>query len=346
MNNNAFNKVIGIVEKAVINDLRLLFVTRYRAAGNQKKPVYSYKSYKVDISDEIRETLLDFCRAHLQSREVKEYSLQEYSVIAEDSGSIFTYSVDSLVSAFRDSIMDSIDSLKTDNYSGIESFNPKNKKEELWAYVVQIKNSEGTSYYLRKIMRGRVATDEPQNMRQRLRAMFNTTSKKLEVVEGETINFDKQIDCIYIDDMFYIFKKTQFEQIVGLDYEYEEKAREIIQEIKSTEMIEGVELLEQLLGTSRINRQLVKLAKLGLYKKLSKEILEKMKETSDEFGTDLKISSGKLVIKDRKDAEIVLKFLVDYFKKSPVTGNKYGTFSGEPLMIQDTRHANGHKVDI
>lgn len=337
MDNTAFVKAITIVDEATSKDLRLLFVTRFIAVGTLRKPVYSYKSYKVEISEEIREALLGFCKVHLLSREVKEYSLQEYSVIADDSGSIFTYPVDSLVSAFRDSIMNTIDSLETDYYSGIESFNPEIKNEELWAYVVEIKTNAGTSYYLRKILKSRVATDEPQNIKQRLRAMFNTTSKKLEIIEGETINFDKQIDCIYMDEMFYIFKKTQFEQIVGLDYEYQQKAYDVVNDIKSNELIVGIEFLEELLGTSRIHKQLVKLAKIGLYNNLTQEIIVRMKDTSDDFGSGLKTHSGRLIIENRSDAEIVLKFLVDYYKKSPVTGNKYGTYSGEPLKKTTTQ---------
>ena len=81
-------------------------------------------------------------------------------------------------------------------------------------------------------------------------------------------------------------------------------------------------MLEQLLGTSRINRQLVKLAAWSV-QEVIKEILEKMKETSDEFGTDLKISSESWSLKTvRMEISKVSKQIIS---KSLVTGNKYGT---------------------
>ena len=36
-----------------------------------------------------------------------------------------------------------------------------------------------------------------------------------ELLKGETINLDKQIDCIYYDAMFYVIKKGNFEQIAN-----------------------------------------------------------------------------------------------------------------------------------
>jgi len=39
------------------------------------------------------------------------------------------------------------------------------------------------------------------------------------LLKGETVNLDKQIDCIYYDETFYVIKKGYFEQIVGLQEE-------------------------------------------------------------------------------------------------------------------------------
>lgn len=40
---------------------------------------------------------------------------------------------------------------------------------------------------------------------------------------------------------------------------------------------------------------------------------------------------GHINIRDRKDFEIVVKAMCDYYKKGEVSGKSYGTFSGREL---------------
>lgn len=87
------------------------------------------------------------------------------------------------------------------------------KNEELWAYCVGFQCGEDDWIYtFRKILAGKIAVDEKDNngrgkMAKFLRTTFNTKNQKLELLEGETINLDKQIDCIFYIDTFYIAKK-------------------------------------------------------------------------------------------------------------------------------------------
>ena len=52
--------------------------------------------------------------------------------------------------------------------------------------------------------------------------------------KGETVNLDKQIDCIYYDETFYVIKKVNFEQIVGLQEEYKEQSKIVVNELRET----------------------------------------------------------------------------------------------------------------
>ena len=47
----------------------------------------------------------------------------------------------------------------------------------------------------------------------------------LQQLKGDTLTLDKQIDCVFFKDVFYVIKKFNFEQMMGLQEEYAEKAK-------------------------------------------------------------------------------------------------------------------------
>ena len=78
-----------------------------------------------------------------------------------------------------------------------------------------------------------------------IRAKFDTRSQKLEMLHGETINLDKQIDCIFYQEIFYIIRKSNFEQIIGLEEEFKQEALGVAQELERSTMILGIDILKQ-----------------------------------------------------------------------------------------------------
>ena len=169
-----------------------------------------------------------------------------------------------------------------------------------------------------------------------LRTVFSTESQKLELIQGESVNLDKQIDCIFYADTFYIAKKTQFEQIVGLEEEFKEQAKEVLAELETTKMIEGLEILEkQIKDNPAIHRKLVRLSKIGNYRELDARIIKQMQKICKAYGDKLKLKDGKLFIEDEKDIDLALKMLGDYYKRGEVSGKAYGTFAGKQLTFTE-----------
>lgn len=214
--------------------------------------------------------------------------------------------------------------------------------EELWAYCVGFHNKDSEWIYtFRKILLGKVAIDETDGnkksaLQKAIRTVFSTKSQKLELIKGETVNLDKQVDCIYYEDTFYIAKKTQFEQIVGLEEEFKEQAKEVITELESTRMIEGLEVLEkQIENNPSIHRKLVRLSRIGNYRELDAKVINKMQMVCNYHGDILKLKDGKLFIEDEKDIDLVLKMLGDYYKRGEVSGKAYGTFAGKQLATTE-----------
>ena len=121
--------------------------------------------------------------------------------------------------------------------------------QELWAYSVGFYDNDDWIYSFRKILKGKVAVDENTAKSKKIfgtfRTKFNTVSNKLEILKGETINLDERIDCMYFNETFYIFQKTQFEQITGLTEEFKEHAETIADELIATDMFDGMGLLKK-----------------------------------------------------------------------------------------------------
>ena len=181
---------------------------------------YKFHVFKVDISDKICEYLYGLTVKQLERAIKKDLQLVDYDPISESLDQLYTYQLNASFS-FADVVTNQLSNkskIKTiSNVSEILS------NMELWAYTVAfcIPNENGEQewiYTFRKTSAGQTVTDEKKN--KFITGFFNTANSQLEIVDGETINLDKKIDCIYVEDTFYIFQKTQFEAITGIAEEF------------------------------------------------------------------------------------------------------------------------------
>lgn len=325
-----------------VNNTFLYFITRVLKPDVKKTSKvmdkYVFKVYQIDVNEEIREHLHKLSQDQLAYLASKKTELQVYDVITDDTQHLFTYQMTNKAMSFADVVNNQLKSQPPK----ITSLEEIILNEELWAYCVgfHIKGSEWI-YTFRKILSGKVAIDEKEGnkkgaLQKAIRTVFSTKSQKLELIQGETVNLDKQIDCIFYDDTFYIAKKTQFEQIVGLEEEFKEQAKEVLAELESTKMIEGLEVLEkQIENNPAIHRKLVRLSKIGNYRELDAKIIKQMQKVCKAYGDKLKLKDGKLFIEDEKDIDLALKMLGDYYKRGEVSGKAYGTFAGKQLTVME-----------
>ena len=162
---------------------------------------------------------------------------------------------------------------------------------------------------------------------------YNSKSKKLTLMKGEAVTLDKQIDCVYCDDTFYVLRKVPFEQIVGLQEEYHTKAKEVVSDMKDTGLIDGLENVEdELKSNTTLHKKLVKLQQIDGLKGFDNKRIKKMVKVCKQYGDNIDVGDdGHIKIKDRRDFETVVKAMCDYYKKGEVSGKSYGTFSGREL---------------
>ena len=207
----------------------------------------------------------------------------------------------------------------------------------MWAYCVGFNDSEERDwiYTFRKIQSGKVAIDEKENksILKTIRTYFDTSNQKLGLLKGETVNLDKQIDCIYYDETFYVIKKVNFEQIVGLQEEYKEQSKIVVNELRETGKFNGLEMIEEKIeSTPSIHKKLVRIARIGNYRTIDDKIIKKMKTVCNRYGVKLNVKEGKLSIEEEADIDTILKMLADYYKTGEVSGKAYGTFAGKELV--------------
>ena len=128
----------------------------------------------------------------------------------------------------------------------------------------------------------------------------------------------------------------QFEQIIGLEEEFKELAKQVVDKLANTKMIEGIDfIMTKIDNHPPIHKKLVKLFKIGNYESLKEEAMKKMQEVCKQFGNNLKIKNGKLLIEDDQDIDLTLKMLSDYYKRGEVSGKTYGTFAGKQIISQE-----------
>lgn len=325
-----------------VNNTYLYFITRVLKPDVKKSSKvmdkYVFKVYQIDVNEDIRDHLHKLSQEQLSYLASKKIELQDYDVITDDTQQLFTYQMTNKAMSFADVVNKQLKSQPPK----IQSLEEIIVSEELWAYCVGFyQNGLDWIYTFRKILSGKVAIDENDGnkksaLQKAIRTVFNTKSQKLELIQGETVNLDKQIDCIYYADTFYIAKKTQFEQIVGLEEEYKAQASEVIKELEDTNMIEGLEVLKKQIDENpSIHKKLVRLSKIGNYRELDTKVIKQMQKVCKLHGDKLKLKDGKLFIEDENDIDLALKMLGDYYKRGEVSGKAYGTFAGKQLQVSE-----------
>ncbi len=326
-------KLLEGIQLTKKEDVKLYFVTRAIKPGLSKrtpaKDKYLFNVSQMDCDDEVRSYLYDASVRQLEKTIQKNYQMVDYDILTDETEHLFTYSIQNKVFSFNDVVTNQL--LKT--APKITSIANITETEEIWAYCVEFFNveTEERLFTFRKILPSKVGVDE--KAKSWIRAKFSTQSQQLSLLKEETVNLDEQIDCIYHLETFYVIKKANFEQIVGLQEEYKEKAFEVAENmINSGNFIGGEKLKELIEKKPSIHKKLIKVEKLGGYKDLSSKKIKSMQKVLKKYGDTLPLKDDKLSAESEENIDTILKALGDYYKIGEISGKPYGTFAGKELQ--------------
>lgn len=333
--------LLDCIESTEEKDLGLYFISRKLKPNlkNKKKVLekFDFIAYRVEINKEIRDYLYKLSKDQIQYSIKKNIELVEYDVIMDDSNYIYTYQMENKISSFMSVVNDQLPYKST--IRTIQNLAEIIQNEELWAYCVEFSyetedSNKENIYTFRKLSSGKILVDENDNINEKyskqIKALFNTKSNKLEILHGDTINLDKHIDCIYKGDTFYILHKKAFESMLGLEEDFKKEAKIAVTHLSETGKFTGIELISQEVeNNTAIHKKLIKLKRLSNYSNISKAMIANMKRAGKKEKYLLKIDdNGCIAIEDKKDVDMIIKLLCDYYKEGIVTGKSYGTFSG------------------
>ncbi len=322
------------IQQTKKEDVKLYFVTRVIKPGVSKKTPakdkYLFKVSQMDCDDEIRSFLYEASVRQLEKTIIKNYEMVDYDILTDETEHLFTYSIQNKVFSFYDVVTNQLPKTAPK----ITSIADVTETEDMWAYCVEFFNvdTEERIFTFRKILPSKIGVDE--KAKGWIRAKFSPQSQQLSLLKEQTVNLDEQIDCIYHQETFYVIKKANFEQIIGLQEEYKEKAFEVADNIiNSGHFIGGEKLKELIEKKPSIHKKLIKVEKLGGYKNLTLATLNKMKKVLKKYGETLPLKDGKLSTESEDNIDAILKALGDYYKKGEISGKPYGTFAGKELQV-------------
>ncbi|MCF5719841.1 Kiwa anti-phage protein KwaB-like domain-containing protein [Aeromonas veronii] len=309
----------------------LYFVTRHLKVGMSRvakvTEKYDFKAVRAPIAPDIASffkiTLSNQIISHASKDDIE---MKNYTVIDDDiDNKIYSYAMNNALS-FSKVINDDI---KSDRPKVLTSLSEI--QADLWAYCIKLQKGSDLTYSFRKISKGKITTNEPQDVAQRIFALFDKSDKELRTFDGSAVNFDDKIDCIYINEQFYVFHKKSFESIVGLEAEFTEAAQKTLNTIKDFDLVEGLDIIEQaILHKPSLRKTLANIAEKGNHTNLDKDEVQSMNGVlkmfqDEEFTIN---DDGKIVIQNEKQGRNFLKLLNDYYKQGMTTKKYYGTDSG------------------
>lgn len=329
--------LIELISEANEENLKMYFVTRILKEGvkanSRVLEKFDFKVYQIEITDEVRSYLYGLSvKQFVKINENEDLHFLDYDVIADDTEHLFTYQLENKVGSFSDVIYNQL----SGSPKKITDLNDILQDETLWAYCVEFEIDSSKSFYtFRKISPGKVGVEKEKDGEKKspltqIRTYFDTNTNTLSLLKSDTVYLDKEIDCIFYEDTFYVLKKYYFEQLVGLQEEYKKRAEEVAISISKHDCFGDVKLLnENIESKVAIHRKLMKLEKLGNLTSLNLKNLAKLEKLGKVKKSPINIKDDKIQFEKGEDIDNVIKLLCDYFKTGDYSGKPYGTYAGK-----------------
>jgi hypothetical protein len=329
--------LIDIINKASEENLKMYFITRILKEGIKSNTrvleKFDFKVYEIEITNEVRKYLYNLSlKQFTKIEENEELHFMDYDVIADETEHLFTYQMENKVGSFSDVVYNQL------NHSPqkITDLNDILQDETLWAYSVEFEiDSEKSFYTFRKISPGKVGIDKEndgnkKSISQQIRTYFDTNTNTLSLLKSDTVYLDKQIDCIFYEETFFVLKKYFFEQLVGLQEEYKKRAEEIATAMANHECFGDItQLKEKIENKAEIHKKLMKLEKLGNLSSLNPKKLKQLEKLGIKKKAPINVKDGKIQFEKPEDIDNVIKLLCDFFKTGDYSGKPYGTYAGK-----------------
>lgn len=329
--------LVDIIGQASSENLKMYFVTRILKEGIKSNSrvleKFDFKVYQIEITEEVRNYIYELSLKQFKKiQDNDDLNFFDYDVIADETEHLFTYQMQNKVGSFSDVVYNQLNQ----SPQKITDLNEILQDETLWAYCVEFEIDSDKSFYtFRKISPGKVGIEkekdgEKKSLGSQIRTFFDTNTNTLSLLKSDTVYLDKQIDCIFYEETFYVLKKFYFEQLVGLQEEYKKRAEDVATSISKHQCFGDIKLLTDKIETKvSIHKKLMKLEKLGNLNSLTSKNIKKLETLGKKKKAPINLKDGKIQFETEEDIDNVIKLLCDYFKTGDYSGKPYGTYAGK-----------------
>lgn len=334
-NRERLSGVLDLINSSNSANVRLYFITKNLKSGVSRREKalnkYQYECIRVNVDESLQRYFLMLLHGQVQAVLANdEIEYTEFQIIDDDfRDKIYTYALNNATSfhdLLNNKMVAGVDIPYVSSLSQI--------RDNLCAYSISIE--DGTSIRLisfRRITRARIATEQSAG----LKALFRTNDRRLVSTDGESINFDEKVDCVFHDGDFFVFHKKSFENLAGLDDEYKAMALEMLEELAENDFVSGINLLLDEAGKSPIvAKQLARISKAQGHRNIDQNRISKMQEICSSLGLNLKVEDGKIVVDDLNDAKLLIRLLDQYYLSCMQTGDAFGSHAKKKLDAGNT----------
>jgi hypothetical protein len=315
------NELLSIVQNTENRITRLYLITRTIKKGisvyARIPDKYEYTCLSINTDQYIQKELYELFIEKINYYANKDkFVLENYTIVTDDAEKkILKYTKKEQISSFMH-IVDT-DLKNSSELTPVKNLN--DIAENLWAYIIEISLNGRIICGLRKMSPSKILVSEKDKV---IATRFKLKEKSLVLSHDQSIVFDKGLDALYAENTFFVIQKNNFEEIVGLESEYREEAKLVADKImKSPKISLNFNLMSEIETKNRFIRKLAKIK--DKVDSIDTGRIKKMQETAMLFKLSFVTKSGKIIINDEKELDIVIKLLDDYYLLSQQTGKKY-----------------------
>lgn len=321
------NQLAEAVSTAPQAAIRLFVVARKLAPGRRtsEKDIYRYafSALSVGIDGEIK--------AHAQNLLVRQLRadademLRPFEVIDDNESTVSFLDTVDLDFPFLQLVRGHL----TDWGAIPPATDFRDLAASLWGYVFAFPLLDGNVLYtVTKSNMGKVGLDirdaDHVSRMRRFTAQFDSEARRLELLKGPVLTFEKTAAAVYLDECFYILNRSSFEQVAGLEDYFEQSVSTVVERLELTERVAGLEFLAvRARQSKRLLKRISHLLRSEDYTTISPERLERMTELAQARNLPFHVEDGVIQVRNEKDVDVLVPLLDDSYLDSFQTGFSY-----------------------
>ena len=298
---------------------------------------FQYIPVQINLSPELVPLVSGMLEKAIEKKVTEDVQILDYEPIDDTLEKVYTYSDLGKITGFKEFLANLGNEMKT-----LTSFKELEDLEKAWAlcYGYYDANKKKWLYCIKKLSPKKIAVEVNVNttvkeaVKHGIQSFFDIKTQMLKPLNGFSINLDPSIDMIYYDDTIYIFQKKAFEELASLTEEFEELAKDIVQEIENLEIVEGLTFLTNVVAARpSFRNKLIKAQSIGNIEFLNGKEAKEVKREFNRVGKKLNIkfnfdANGKVVAENDKDAESIINVLCEFYKEGVFGGKIFESPAG------------------